>query len=301
MNPTAQFGTVLGCLALCASTGCMTGNGQPAHAGPRGSASGASDASAAQLPDAAAVDGGSPDFELRLLGESIVLSHTGRPTYFWQPSCPTRAVPPSVTKPDNTPLRDDRDALSAQAGYYLDGTFVAGKTTGATTVATYTSWGACDTPATYTCQANDFVMQVLALAREYVTTGTRASGDVTDGGAPVLVPVIETRPFHGKLQVRLGYNVDPDCASQGAVSCVLELEVPEQGVCCPIGPEGCGGSPGPGGGWAASLQACPTWETSSERLWSGPGLRVQRAVDLHGCPILRSPGTPCDSDAGAGG
>jgi hypothetical protein len=173
-------------------------------------------------------------------------------------------------------MRDDRPP--SNPGYYLDGKYVPESF----------SLG-CDMTA---CTSFNDTTEV-GRAEEYANTGSKAP-PAGEHSRDAEVATIETRPFHGELRVLVQYFRDAMCQEDmHAVS--LELEVPKEGVCCPIGDETCS-SPGPGGGWAASMDACSPYSTLYDTY-------VTRKADAHGCPVLVEDdsvccGCPSDADAG---
>jgi hypothetical protein len=116
-------------------------------------------------------------------------------------------------------------------------------------------------------------------AAETSDAGTRQAPEwAVNAARPA--PMFESEPIAGPVRVTVTYFEDEQCRSPKTAT--LELDVPEQGVCCPVGEESCN-SDGPAGGWAPSLDQC--WE------WNGTdGEFAERYVDAHGCDTLRAVG-----------
>ena len=182
---------------------------------------------------------------------------------FYMFDCPkTHVLEKAVLPGWWTALIDDRPQWPYK-GYYLDEIFIP----------MYTSGLGCDV---MDCVA--YPVLDVGRAVEYVQTGMRAppeDADYDDCVPPELVPVIETRAVHGMLRARFAYSMDDRC--QSGAEAIVEIEVPEQGVCCPIAEIGSGTNI-PGGGWAPSPDACWNVTTLS-------GIRIE---DARGCPVLIS-------------
>jgi hypothetical protein len=103
------------------------------------------------------------------------------------------------------------------------------------------------------------------------------------------VAVIETRPVSGKLTISVRYSESPSC--ERVHEAKLELDVPERGVCCPIGSEECN-SGGPVGGWATDLHSCAPFQQLTDTYY-------RRETDLRDCPVLVfDDSVCCNCDAG---
>jgi len=115
-------------------------------------------------------------------------------------------------------------------------------------------------------------------AVEIVAAGTREPPAWVDSPHTANpAPVYVTEPVSGPLRVQLSYSRNAACSSSEVLS--IEIEVPEDGVCCPVGPAGCS-SAGPGGGWAPSLEACVEWNGTTDEY-------SELITDTRGCPALR--------------
>jgi hypothetical protein len=158
------------------------------------------------------------------------------------------------------PLQDDRPG-TMNPGHYLDDAYVA----------PFTSYG-CDELGCFPPTSERIEIGV---AREYVKTGTRAApADAPNAGE--IVDVIETRPLSGELIVHLIYSPAGRCDEHEAT---LAIDVPDEGVCCPIAGEGCAVE-GKLGGWAPSLAECgPSMGPFLNEAW-------MQEDDLRGCPAL---------------
>lgn len=263
MNSLAQLGATrrlsfriaLACTALFA----CDASDSDADAG---SDAGAVPDAAQPEPDAAQPDG----FHARLEGDVVMIDWDGGAL-----STLTCSGVSLLEKREGdrwVPLRDDRPPSWNSPGYFIDGEY------------SEPSFNlGCDVVSCY--EPNTPLH--MGFAREYVKTGTQPIPDgAGDAGiaAPILpadpADVIETRAFHGLLRARFTYSLGTECAEQ--LEAIVELEVPEEGVCCPIGNAGCS-SEGPGGGWAPTLDACRPWSIEYDAL-------SVRATDVRDCPVL---------------
>lgn len=209
-----------------------------------------------------------PPFRLRLDGRMLVLDTLGHEKWSFDfNDCASELVLEKSVNNSWGPLRDERPR-SGQ-GYYLDGKFVPGKSIG--------------------CEASCMLLgktRNIARAEEYVQTGTKfPPPDQPDPKTPVFV--VESRPLTGPLRLLVHYHLDETCNGEQQVASI-QIAIPSEGVCCPIGPEQCS-SPGPGGGWAKSYDQCPTFDTT---------FNVAFAIkpDSHGCPMLKPDPTLCCGD-----
>lgn len=161
-------------------------------------------------------------------------------------------------------------------GYYLDDDYV---------VPTFGL--GCDTTS---CFAMNGGINAGA-ASEVVASGTReapawAVGSNAQNPAPVFfvnepedpAPVFVSVPLAGPLRVELQYSTSPQCSSFETLS--VTIDVPDDGVCCPVGEAGCA-SEGPAGGWAPSLDACREWNGAADEY-------AERFIDARGCPALHT-------------
>jgi hypothetical protein len=219
-------------------------------------------------------------FTARLVGDRIVIDVEG-PAELGTPSCEETIVIAKLVNGSWRQARDDRRA--ANFGYYLDGAFVRQPPNGCSSCVPLVNNGQID----------------VGLAYEYVRSGTKAPpADAPDAAtAPDQVDVIEMRPLSGMVRITLTYFEDTFCETDGPLTSVVTLTIPElmQGVCCPIGAAGCS-SAGPGGGWAPSLDACVPWTMEYD------AMSVLKE-DPRGCPKLVKDYTICcgcapDEDAG---
>jgi len=238
------------------------------------------------MPDASSPDDASDGaidgvdagvFRARLIGDLVVVDVPDGLPPLTQLSCSGWwAV---LEKPDGArwvPLQDDRHPSSNNPGYFLDGEYIEPSFNLGCDVI-----GCDDQPFSDLIYADD--------AREYVKVGTMAlPEDVSP--APGMSPpddpadVIETRPFSGALRVRFTYSTERDCSEPHEVT--VPLEIPEHGVCCPIGSPSCS-STGPGGGWAPTADACLEWSEVFDESFV-------ITTDPRGCPALADdPDTCC--------
>jgi hypothetical protein len=113
---------------------------------------------------------------------------------------------------------------------------------------------------------------------EYEKVGTaRAPVGATNAGE--LVDRIESRPVSGDFYVYFPYGIDGEICED--LELRLDLEVPDDGVCCPIADEGCS-IEGPMGGWARSADECrPAMSPVFDAAFSEQN-------DAHDCPRLVS-------------
>jgi len=214
-----------------------------------------------------------PGFRVRLEGVAIILE-TRSKAKLTHETCQDRVGLEKHVGNAWVPMRDDRPPPSANPGYYLDGIYI---------------------PAHYDlgCDAvvcdNFPTTQVVGRAEEYVKTGTKAPTDLNSN--ETAGDVIETRSFHGEVRVAAQYRTTADCSD--AETATLRLTIPATGVCCPVGDPGCSSS-GPGGGWAATRDACAPWKTIDD-------VYFEKDKDSRGCPILvedESVCCGCYDDAG---
>lgn len=91
-------------------------------------------------------------------------------------------------------------------------------------------------------------------------------------------PLFLTQPVSGPVRAELTYFTDARCQSPLTVS--VELDVPEDGVCCPVGTAGCASS-GPAGGWAATLETCDDGGFAFSD-------RSELVTDSRGCAALQT-------------
>ncbi len=224
-------------------------------------------------PDAALSDAGGHDHVSRdastqpspVLSASLEGDWLGvdvRGGTFYQQSCSGAVRAEKSLGGQWIPLQDDR-ADSRWYGYYLDGVYVAAdRTLG------------CDVVA---CERTQARVEVGAV-NEYVRTGSMAPPAGTGALPGFELAVIETRAFHGQVRVHLVYSSDATCSDAHEANVLLD--VPEHGVCCPIGKVDCS-SQGPGGGWAPTPDACSKWPGGYPY-----GAFVVRETDVRGCPKL---------------
>jgi hypothetical protein len=223
--------------------------------------------SAATASDAAAADADSSSSALELVGRLegerfLVDKPRGPALYYW--SCSSDLQAQKLVAGQWVALQDDRTFSVRAAGYYLDDTFVPAE-----------PGLGCDVNVCTPVQNPIFV----TLVNEYVRTGMKAPPPGAPAGnqpAGATVAVIETRPFHGKLRAHLRYSTEPSCNAPQVAD--VALDVPAQGVCCPIGSTQCS-SEGPGGGWAPDTASCAPWSM----IYDGAYLVKN---DAHGCPVL---------------
>lgn len=210
-----------------------------------------------------------PPFRMRLDGRMLVLDTLGHEKWsFDDNNCQSAFALEKFVNNSWGSLRDERPHGRDQ-GYYLDGKFVPGESAG--------------------CTASCMLLgktRNIARAEEYVQTGTkRPPPDQPDPTKPVFV--VETRPLIGPIRLLVHYHLDESCNGDAQVASI-QMAIPSEGVCCPIGPEQCT-SPGPGGGWAKSYEQCPAFDSAFAAF-------VIKA-DSHGCPVLKQdPTMCCDGD-----
>lgn len=97
----------------------------------------------------------------------------------------------------------------------------------------------------------------LGPAVEVIEAGTREVPDwAMNAAADDPARVFESEPLSGPVRLNVRYWLDAEC--QDPKSVTLELEVPEQGVCCAVAEPGCS-SEGLAGGWAISVDDCETY------------------------------------------
>ncbi len=280
---TARFGVFhCGCLALlvaCGQNQTVAGPGDAGathdagarlDAGPNHDAGPSHDAG----PDAAQRDGG-VTFQARLDGDQIVVDVLGGQSLHAQSCSGSTQVEKQTASGQWASLQDDRYPSFNNPGYYLDGVFVRPEF----------NLG-CDVVG-----CDSLPLQIfLGYARQYVKTGEKpAPAGETTAKSPA--PVVETRAFQGTLRITIKYSTGASCDATQQV--VLQLVVPKDGVCCPIGLPGCSSS-GPGGGWARSLTECRTWSPEYDVYFAA-------VSDVHGCPALAADNAQCCgcvSDAG---
>ncbi len=272
---TARLGVVRSCwlvlLVACGQTQTLAGNGA-SDAGPNDAGvhhdAGVHDAGPKHDAGGdAAQDAGGPVFHARLDGDQIVVDVLGGQALRAESCSGSMQVEKHVAAGQWAPLQDDRYPYFNNPGYYLDGVFVRPS-----------SNLGCDVVGCDPLPQQIF----LGYAREYVKTGQKpAPAGETTAKSPA--PVIETRAFHGTLRITLKYSTDASCNTKQQV--VLQLVVPKDGVCCPIGLPGCSSS-GPGGGWARALTECRTWRTEYD-------LYFATVNDVHGCPALEFDNAQC--------
>ena len=237
---------------------------------------------AANVPDARVPDAnvtGTTMFVARFEGDAVVVTTPTRaPLYYAQ--CTAYYALEKRSGDAFIPLRDDRPnpppTWGPHTGYYLDDEFVPPN---------YDE--GCDVLDCATLRPEIHLGSVL----EYVQTSTRpplADPAYEGREVPATVPVIESRTVHGRIRARIGYSTDASCVDDDEA--LLELDLPEEGVCCPIGHEGCT-SGGPGGGWAPTADACAKWDTDDDLLST-------REDDAHGCPKLVSDYGCCGCEDG---
>lgn len=230
-------------------------------------------------PDAAlgdaATDGGDFALSLFMRGDAIYLRATGGDVQYR--SC-SDAIRLEKRAGDTwVAPQDDRHPDSNNPGYYLDGVFIGPS-----------SNLGCDAVTCSVGHDEVFVAQAL----EYVKTGEQpAPADAPTAKSPA--PVIERRPLRGKLRVTLEYSRMQGCGDSHTET--FFVDIPSEGVCCPIGDEGCS-SEGPGGGWAPTFDACEPYSIEYD------GYSVVQQ-DPWGCPTLQIDESVCcgcvpDADAG---
>lgn len=119
----------------------------------------------------------------------------------------------------------------------------------------------------------------LGPAVEVIEAGMRAAPEwLMNSIADDPAPVFESEPLSGPLRLRGHYWLDPQCQREKNVT--LELEVPEEGVCCPVAEAGCS-SEGGAGGWAISADDC-------QEHYGASGEYAERTTDARGCQVLRA-------------
>lgn len=216
--------------------------------------------------DAGAMPPPMPPFRMRLDGRMLVLDTLGHASWSFR-ECAAAFV---LEKLGNGwgPIRDERPHDGR--GYYLDDKFVHGEI------------AMCDASS---CPSLGKTRDI-ARAEEYVQIGTkRPPPDEPDPDKPVFV--VSTRPLAGPLRLLVKYHVEKSCGG-AEQSAVIELTIPTEGVCCPIGPATCS-SPGPGGGWAESYAACPTFDSEFN-------VAFVIKPEAHGCPVLKPDPAMCCGD-----
>lgn len=163
---------------------------------------------------------------------------------------------------------DERHPSSHNPGYYLDGEYIEPEF----------SLG-CDIVSCY--EAQDPIYS--ALAYEYVKVGSEpAPAVMVDPRIADRVAdpadTVETRPLSGKVRVRVRYFRDAECQRELFQEQEIVIPEPDEGVCCPVGDEGCSVE-GPGGGWAPTLDACAPFSQQFDTLF-------ELGDDPRGCPTL---------------
>jgi hypothetical protein len=229
--------------------------------------------------DASASDA-APRFAVRFEGDVIILDVESA-RRLSQDECANPIRFEQLEGDEFVPMRDDRRLAPA---YYLDDHFVSEPS----------KLIRCDVPSCAQFpRSHSFA---IGSANEYVKIGTRpyAASDKSK----VDVDVIESRPVSGRIRIRIDYFDDERCDAPSGTTLELTIPTPEQGLCCPIGEDGCS-SDGPGGGWAPSAEACPPWSVGRDDIFAVAVVED----DPRGCPRLvldKQMCCGCGPDADAG-
>lgn len=225
--------------------------------------------------DASARDGAAAasagEFRVRFTGDLVsVDAPAGLTVYDHGPCAASHAIELRDGNGWWTPLVDQRPHRS-HLGYYLEDTFVGPDVHD------------CD----FTCQP--WTTRALGNLATYVQIAERAPPVDADYGEcfrPDTVPVFQVRrlddphPAPGEvgasmlLRARFSYSTAEQCSTWEEA--IVEFEVSNEGVCCPIGEAGPGTNV-PAGGWAPDTDSCWSWPSA---------LDLSRIEDAHGCPAL---------------
>jgi hypothetical protein len=218
-----------------------------------------------------------PTFSAHLEGSSVIVDVSNWLAVFYLTCTDALTIEKLDAAGNWVPSIDHRPPYYNHSGYYLDSQYVPPQ-----------SNEGCDIISCQNFGSHHYV----AKAAEYFDNGVV---ELTVNGMHTFAPSIETRPLTGTLLVRVRYSLgDPNCSTTQEVQ--LKLEVPPfDGVCCPVGSEGCN-STGPGGGWSLDSDSCPGFLPAYDAYY-------RRFVDPHGCPFLSEDLTQCCGcdDAGVDG